>query len=584
MAQVDPDSYCQPLDVNSTHIIPVPTQKADALQFSRLLGGFLDWFLPHDTGHNQLQERSNRQPKPTMQAAPNIEETEELKQFREAWKAEVWRKKQVGTSAGHGASLKVSEGAAPAHMPTTNHGIQDPIPRVSSVTITSPSEEVVVSPTRRFTAVAFASSGSSSPAVGIYRRAVLHEQKGELDEALVLYRQAFRRESNVDKLYHQEERLGAFLVAQAQKQKEISGSGSTSGKKKEQVDDVDEVKALSENLKDTLTFHDKTTQSAEKASKRASEGNIRSYSRLVSTLKEISEPLAFEPEDEKEPVPLNILPYEMVVHVLKHLDPSSIERFAAVNKKARVISLDSSIWRELVEFTYKPPQVLDQGVLKTLYDEYLYDHRRLYIEQPRVRMDGVYIAMCHYVRYGMSENSWVNLSHLITYHRYLRFYPNGQVLSLLTNEQTPAEVISRLKPTRPTKGLLIGTWHLSGTTIVLSNLIDSDSLSDPKLAPVDLNSPSSVLSAINNVHRTSNLTGTGTASTGPSYHPPGMSLRLRYVFTMSLSLRSRPLGRWNKLDITSYDSIHLETGDVHPVALKHERPFWFSKVRSYAYG
>lgn len=51
---------------------------------------------------------------------------------------------------------------------------------------------------------------------------------------------------------------------------------------------------------------------------------------------------------------------------------------------------------------------------------------------------------------------------------------------------------------------------------------------------------------------------------------------------MSLELRSKPLGRWNRLDIQSYDTLNLETGDVTPVALKHERPFWFSKVRSYA--
>jgi len=25
------------------------------------------------------------------------------------------------------------------------------------------------------------------------------------------------------------------------------------------------------------------------------------------------------------------------------------------------------------------------------------DYRRVYIEQPRVRLDGVYIAICHYV-------------------------------------------------------------------------------------------------------------------------------------------------------------------------------------------
>lgn len=50
---------------------------------------------------------------------------------------------------------------------------------------------------------------------------------------------------------------------------------------------------------------------------------------------------------------------------------------------------------------------------------------------------------------------------------------------------------------------------------------------------------------------------------------------------MTLDLRSRPLGRWNKLHLQSYDSVNLETGDISPVVLKHERPFWFSKVRSY---
>ena len=57
-------------------------------------------------------------------------------------------------------------------------------------------------------------------------------------------------------------------------------------------------------------------------------------------------------------------------------------------------------------------------------------------EQPRLRMDGVYIAVCHYMcvclllmlliaylplisRPGLSENYWVHTSHLVTYHRYL---------------------------------------------------------------------------------------------------------------------------------------------------------------------
>lgn len=51
---------------------------------------------------------------------------------------------------------------------------------------------------------------------------------------------------------------------------------------------------------------------------------------------------------------------------------------------------------------------------------------------------------------------------------------------------------------------------------------------------------------------------------------------------MTLTLRSRPLGRWNKLEFDKYESINLEDGEATALGLKNERPFWFSKVRSYS--
>ena len=66
---------------------------------------------------------------------------------------------------------------------------------------------------------------------------------------------------------------------------------------------------------------------------------------LASLLESFPQDLVFEPEDEKTKVQLNILPDEMLVLILRYLDPTGIERFAAVNRKARVVSLDSAIWR-----------------------------------------------------------------------------------------------------------------------------------------------------------------------------------------------------------------------------------------------
>jgi len=157
-------------------------------------------------------------------------------------------------------------------------------------------------------------------------------------------------------------------------------------------------------------------------------------------------------------------------------------------------------------------------------------------------------------RAGVSENAWANISHLITYHRYLRFFPNGQVLSLLTNEEfSPQQLVPLLKPTLRMQGLLMGTWRLMGTTVQISNLIDASGKST--LPVPDSNS---------------------------SHHPtPSSTSRMRYTFQMTLTLRSHPLGRWNRLDLAAYDSVEIDSGEEVPVALKHERPFWFSKVRSY---
>ena len=53
--------------------------------------------------------------------------------------------------------------------------------------------------------------------------------------------------------------------------------------------------------------------------------------------------------------------------------------------------------RELVTTTYKTPQIHETDDLTTLMDQYTYNYRRMFIEHPRIRLDGVYIAICHYV-------------------------------------------------------------------------------------------------------------------------------------------------------------------------------------------
>ncbi len=112
------------------------------------------------------------------------------------------------------------------------------------------------------------------------------------------------------------------------------------------------------------------------------------------------------------------LPLEILLHILFCLasihDVRTIERFATVCRKARAISLDPTIWRFalpfavisetnmrfirfLVQGTYVPPQIPRIGLLEDISTRYGSNYRKLYKEHPRLRIDGVYIAVCHYV-------------------------------------------------------------------------------------------------------------------------------------------------------------------------------------------
>jgi len=67
---------------------------------------------------------------------------------------------------------------------------------------------------------------------------------------------------------------------------------------------------------------------------------------VVSNLvQRFPQPLTFEREEETEPMPITRVPDEVLVYILRFLDHGTIERFASISRKARVLTLDSTIWR-----------------------------------------------------------------------------------------------------------------------------------------------------------------------------------------------------------------------------------------------
>ncbi|CAE6418155.1 unnamed protein product [Rhizoctonia solani] len=236
---------------------------------------------------------------------------DELERFREEWRQEI--RERVGGE------------------PSTSH----------------PSPSPVQTRTRR------------SP-IDIYAEAVEREQRGELDEALSLYRRAFRLDPNVDRAYYHRNTTEALKSLTLAPVKPSTGTQP----KLEPI----HVAAIS----------------------------THSIRILISAFPSASE-LAFLPEDERQPVPIARVPDELLLHTLKLLDIASIERFALVCRRARILTVDPDLWRDFVTCTYVPPQIPDNAPIEDYITRFDYDMRRLYIEVPRLRLDGVYIAVCHYV-------------------------------------------------------------------------------------------------------------------------------------------------------------------------------------------
>jgi F-box protein 9 len=324
------------------------------------------------------------------------QEPAELARFREQWKAEV-RERQAATTSGAqiepvtGASL--STAAARAISPARSDASVRPATLTNSLSASRRPATYVVADASTVTTHASHGQSHLSPnlarAVEVYRKAVFHEQHSQLDEALRLYRQAFRLDANVDRAY--------FIEEQRAQERTV----------------VQPVSHWHKKVPSTVSV-DGVTRDVQKLEVHKDKSFVTSGF-LAQVLKNFPENLVFEPEDEKEGLPpINLIPDELLLQILRILDYTTIERFAAVSRKARVLSLDSAIWRysacllhvlciinicnrDFVQLAYKPPQIADDESIANVVELYSSDYRRAYIEHPRLRLDGVYIAVCHYM-------------------------------------------------------------------------------------------------------------------------------------------------------------------------------------------
>jgi F-box protein 9 len=207
--------------------------------------------------------------------------------------------------------------------------------------------------------------------------------------------------------------------------------------------------------------------------------------------------------------------------------------------------------------------------------------KALFRQRPRVRFNGCYISTVNYLRAGqMSTNqaTWGgSLVHIVTYYRYLRFFRDGSVISLLTTHE-PSEIVHHLTkeellyhrrdrdrshhqhqhhadgqsilPSAAMSLALKGRWRLSSTLDAPDG--DDDEANPPQEGDLCIE----------------------TEGVAP-----------RYMYRMDLTMRSAGrAARNNKLVWRGFYSYNKLTDDWGTFMLKNDKPFFFSRVKSYGFG
>ncbi|VVT56479.1 uncharacterized protein SAPINGB_P005088 [Magnusiomyces paraingens] len=383
-------------------------------------------------------------------------------------------------------------------------------------------------------------------ALALFEAAVEREHAGKLSDAVVLYRDAFRANDKVDRLYRDK-----WFSHENQKKKNKQTSGpmtapETPDEQEDQNQDQDQDQNQDQN------------QNQDQEQEQELETKIKTLNLNRS------EDVLPADETKYSPFAHSRLPNEIVEAILCQvalLDPRAFVRAQASCKLFhRVAAQSPHIWRALALREY-PDQKYDSEAFLQVYGEdvcckdsisskesaalwrdgtkWKGQWRAMYMHRPRVRFDGVYVSTCNYVRPGRGDG-WSAPMIMVTYYRYLRFFRDGAVLSLLTTDE-PKDVVPAFE--RGKIGGGSSTVRQDGSVFILPRTVVGGTWKHT-------DSQGSIL-----VH---------TAGSVPEYE-----------FWLELQVRSSGTRRHNKLKWVTFFATERMTGARTDFGLLNDRPYFF---------
>lgn len=518
----------------------------------------------------------------------------DLERFRKQWKDEVTaRTRQTKTfpvnadSKNAGPSLKPLRPTKlpPAHHPAANtkHGDQSDDDEVDTELADGLERSTLGEEDDWLISTA---AKEPKSAIEHYEKAVEKEVQGKLGDSLSHYRKAYRLDAKVDQTY---------------KNKHFPSSSKPSN-------------PIPPNT--TITVPSTAHHSSNEPSSSAIPflDLISNYARLPIPR---ADPIL--PGDPPPPCPIADIPSEILEQIILQCaihDPANFARLGQVcrrlsfylyNEKAvwkRValgpeFGLDGQLYdfgcdlqgRELIYSALSDEHPSPQAGTLAFSNDKERDWREVFHSHTRVRYTGVYISTVNYTRAGgasATHATWNNPFHIVTYYRYLRFYRDGTVISLLTTHE-PIDVVHHL------------TWeNMRAVKTAGKEQQAATSLNAPAQPgqPVPHTSHSIMKHALRGRWRlchplSSEQQGvrdiaTGGAGMEGDLHIETEGAGPRYMYTMHLSLmsssRSKNGVKNNKLVWKGFWSYNHLTSDWAEFHLKNDKPFFFSRVKSYGLG
>lgn len=421
-----------------------------------------------------------------------------------------------------------------------------------------------------------------------YERAVEKESQGNLGDSLSHYRKAYRLDAGVDLSY---------------KNKHFPP--------KSKPGDPNPSNAL---VTVPSTAHHSSKEPIEPTS-------ISTLTASFSGLPILGAPPVID-GDRPPPCPISRLPPEILLEILLStaiLDPASFARLAVVCKRlAYHVFVENQIWKRIAlgpEFGLAGQlysfqtdlqgreainHVLDSSNERPRVDESTFedfinqDWREVFHSHPRIRFTGVYISTVNYTRAGgtsAAQTTWNTPVLIVTYYRYLRFFRDGTVISLLSSNE-PVEVVHHL--TKENVALVRGGKEHHPLNFTSS----APAISGPSAQVVPPTAHQLMKHALRGrwrlchplaakQHTVADIATAGIGTEGDLFiETEGAGPR--YMYTMQLALKSSSKSKQgvknNKLQWKGFWSHNQRTDDWLPFQLKNDRAFFFSRVKSYGLG